>query len=213
MLIVALTGGIATGKSVVAEVLKEKGCYIHSADQVAHRLMAPGKPAWRKIIAHFGKEILNSDQTINRAKLGDRLFSNPAERNFLNSVVHPLVLKKKKEIIQKLSRTGRYKIFISEAALTIESGFARFFDKIIVVQCSRQIQILRLMKRDHITRKEALKKIHAQMPAREKRKYADYVIDSSKMPDQTIAQTRELFKSLLRDYELKAKSGPPPSPA
>jgi dephospho-CoA kinase len=205
MLIVALTGGIGTGKSVVAGVLEQGGCYIYAADKVAHELMKPSQPAWQKIVSHFGPEVLNSDQTINRSRLGAIVFSDEKERQFLNSVVHPLVLKKRKEVIQQLEKKGAYKIFVSEAALTIESGFAPFFDKFIVVYCSKDTQIQRLMERDQISRLEALKKIRSQMPSQEKRRYADYAIETSGSLDETIKQAKDVYKHLFSDYRRKLK--------
>jgi dephospho-CoA kinase len=205
ILTVALTGGIATGKSVVARILKLRGCYIHSADRVARDLMKPRLPAWIKIVSHFGPEVLNSDQIIDRSKLGVIIFSNKKERQFLNSLIHPLVLEKKMEAIRRLEKKGRYKIFVSEAALTVESGFASFFDKVIVVRCGKQTQIRRLMGRDKISRAEALKKIRSQMPLEEKLKYADYVIDTSGTLDETARQTEGVYQGLLSDYRRKSK--------
>ncbi|GAG27582.1 unnamed protein product, partial [marine sediment metagenome] len=109
MLIVALTGGIAVGKSVVTKVLKELGCFIHQADKIAHQLMTPEKPAWKKIVDHFGSKILSQDNTINRFKLGAIVFSDEKERLFLNKLLHPLVFEKKKEIINKLKKEGEFK--------------------------------------------------------------------------------------------------------
>ncbi len=205
MLTVALTGGIATGKSVVAGILRQHGCYVHSADQVAHDLMKSGKPAWQKIISRFGPQILNLDQTINRSRLGAIVFSDEKDRQFLNSLIHPLVLRKKKQVIHRLEKKGTYKIFISEAALTIESGYAPFFDRIIVVHCAEDIQVQRLMERDKISRREALEKIRSQMPSREKRTYADYVIDASGSLENTARQTNDVYRHLLSDYQRKLK--------
>lgn len=203
MLIVALTGGIATGKSVVAENLEKLGCYIDIADTTAHRLMEPEKPAWKKIVSLFGPEILNPDKTINRSKLRALIFERKKERNAINKLIHPLVLEEKKKIIEKLRKERIYKIFVSEAALTIEAGFAKFFDKIIVVSCPREVQIKRLMERDKIGRKHALKKIKAQMPPEEKIKHADYIIDTSGSIVNTIEQTKQVFKNLMEDFEDK----------
>jgi dephospho-CoA kinase len=200
MLIVALTGGIASGKSVIANVLQERGCYIHHADSVAHHFMEPHKAAWGDIVDHFGQNILNPDKTINRQKLGAVVFDDSKERAFLNSVLHPLVIQKKKEIIAKLKQEKTHKIFISEAALTIEAGMANFFDKIIVAYCPQEAQITRLMQRDNITRETALKKIHSQLPPEEKRKHADYIIDTSGTIAETTKQTEKVFRSLMRDY-------------
>lgn len=206
MLIVALTGGIASGKSVAAQVLEELGCAIHHADQIAHELMVPEKPAWKKIVAHFGQEILNKDNTINRTQLGTIVFSDEKKRLFLNRIIHPLVFEKKREIIDILEKEGRYKIFISEAALTIEAGFVDFFDKIIMVYCREDIQIKRLMERDQISQPEAMKKIKSQMNPREKMKYADYTIDTSGSLGSTVEQTERVYRNLLFDYEMKNKS-------
>lgn len=203
MLIVALTGGIATGKSIIAKSLEDLGCYVHYADQIAHQFMEPERPTWKKIVSHFGSGILNPDKTINRKKLGPLVFADEKKRNFLNQLIHPLVLEEKKKIIDKLEKDSHYKIFVSEAALTIESGFADFFDKIIVVFCREEIQIKRLMERDNINREDVLKKIGSQMPSEEKLKRADYVIDSSGSVQNTVEQTEKVFLSLMFDYEKK----------
>ncbi|MCX7973618.1 MAG: dephospho-CoA kinase [Candidatus Aminicenantes bacterium] len=200
---VALTGGIACGKSIVADYLEKKGCYIHRADEVAHQLMLPGKKVWKMIVAHFGESILNPDGTINRRQLGEIVFGNQQAREFLNHLIHPLVLKKKKQILRRLEKTNKEGIFISEAALTIEAGFISFFDKIIVVWCPEEIQIERLMSRNQLTREEAERRIRAQLPVKEKLKYADYVIDTSGTIEETLAQTEKVFQSLLKDLEVK----------
>lgn len=203
MLTVALTGGIGTGKSVVAKVLEELGCYIHHADKIAHELMEPGKPAWEKIASHFGPRILNKDRSINRSRLGKIIFADKKERAFLNRLIHPLVLEEKKEAINLLEKEGRYEIFVSEAALTIEAGFAGFFDKVIIVFCKKGIQVKRLMERDKISRAQALKKIKSQMEPEKKLKYADYVIDSSGSIESTVEQTEQVYRCLMMDYKTK----------
>ncbi len=201
MLIIALSGGIATGKSVVAQVLKELGCYIYKSDLVAHQLMAPLEPAWEKIVDRFGHTILESDSTINRNKLGSIVFSNIEDRLFVNNLIHPLVFKKKKEVILKLKTEGLYKIFISEAALTIEAGYAKYFDKIIITHCQKNIQIKRLIKREQINQTEALKRIDSQMSSEQKLEYADYTIDTSGTLEETIEQSEQVFRILMSDFE------------
>jgi len=203
MLLIALTGGIATGKSVVARVFQDHGCYIHAADDIAHELMEPGRPAWEKIVGHFGEKILNPDQSLNRVILGRIVFADEAERNILNGIIHPLVLDEKRKTIERLEKEGRTKIFVSEAALTIEAGFAEFFDKIVVVTCAADIQIRRLMDRDRLSREEALRKIGAQMPAGEKTKCADYVIDTSGALEETLAQAERVYAKLAEDFKIK----------
>jgi dephospho-CoA kinase len=206
MLIVALTGGIATGKSVVADILEELGCTIHHADRIAHELTEPEKPVWKKIVAHFGEKILNKDKTINRSRLGKIIFSNKKEQAYLNELIHPLVYQKKKKMIEKLEEEGRTNIFVSEAALTIEAGFADLFDKVIVVYCTRDIQIKRLMERDRISRKEALQKLKSQMTPEEKLKHADYIIDTSETLQDTVEQTERIYRNLVLDHEIKMGS-------
>jgi dephospho-CoA kinase len=205
MLIVALTGGIASGKSVVASFLRDRGCALHSADAAAHEAMAPGTPAWETLVAHFGTRILNADRTIDRRKLGALVFADESERLFLNSVVHPLVLRNKQEEVDRLEREGRHRIFVSEAALTFESGFAGFHDKIVVVFCRAAIQEERLMSREGIGREEARRKIRAQMPVDDKKKLADYLIDTSGSLLETERQTETVFRRLLVDLETKER--------
>jgi dephospho-CoA kinase len=202
MLIVALTGGIASGKSVIAEVLKELGCYIHHADLVAKELTEPEKPAWKAVVSHFGEKILNPDKTINRSKLGEIVFSDSKERIYLNSIIHPLVFEKKKEIIHKLRKEDSYNIFVSEAALTIEVGMADFFDRIIIAFCEKDVQTRRLMERDQINRSAAQKKIQSQMDPEEKIQFADYRIDTSGPIQNTIEQTEIVYRNLMMDYQL-----------
>ncbi len=206
MLLVALTGGIATGKTVVAQIFKQLGCYVHESDTLAHRLIEPEKPAWKAIVGHFGQRILNPDKTINRAVLGSIVFDDPQERRFLDGVLHPMVIQKKKDIVRRIENQGKHKIFISVAALTIETGFAEYFDKIVIVFCSRKTQLKRLMERDGIKQEEALKKIDSQMRPEEKLKAADYIIDTSGAMPQTIEQAEQVFRNLMLDYELKTSS-------
>jgi len=203
MLIVALTGGIASGKSVVARFLRERGCAAHSADDTAHELLAVGEPAWKAVLSHFGAGILRPDGTIDRRKLGAVVFADEKERLFLNSVLHPLVLEKKREAVARLEKEGRHKIFVSEAALTIESGYASFYDKVVVVFCRPEIQEERLMARDGIGVEEARRKIRAQMSVEDKKRRADYLIDSSGSLAETERNTDSVFRRLVRDQEEK----------
>ncbi len=167
--------------------------------------MKPGLPAWRRIVKHFGPMILSPDQTINRSKLAAIIFSNKKERLFINRLIHPLVLEEKKRTVRRLEKKGGPKIFISEAALTIESGFAGFFDKIVVVTCPEETQLQRLMERDRIGRQDARKKIRSQMPSAQKLKQADYIIDTSGSLEETITQSEVLYRRLLADYRKKNK--------
>lgn len=198
---VALTGGIATGKSVIGEYLKRKGCYVCHSDSLAHQLMEPGSFAWEKILEHFGKSITLHDGRIDRKKLAEIVFNSEEERKFLNSLIHPLVLESKKKIIEELERTGESKIFISEAALTIEAGFHEFYHRIIVAHAPLEVRLKRLMERDGIGEEFALKKIKSQLPNEEKLKYAHYIIDTSGSIRETLKWTERVFKRLVKDWE------------
>jgi len=204
MLIVALTGGIASGKSAVARLLKDKGCHIYEADRVAQELMAPDLPAWSRVAAHFGPGILNPDRTIDRRRLASLIFSDERERRFLNALIHPLVLEHQRQAAAELEREGRVRIFVSEAALTIEAGFVSEFDKVIVVWCRPEVQLRRLMNRDKIGAEDAARKVRSQMDMDAKKKFADYLIDTSGTMDQTEKQAEAVFQNLVRDERDKA---------
>lgn len=203
MLIVALTGGIATGKSVVARILSEKGCFVQNADQVAHQLMSPGGEIWSELIGHFGKTILKDDSTIDRKKLGEIIFKNPEEREFLNRLTHPKVLEKVKQTIAQLEKTGSHEIYLTEAALVIEAGYYDFYDRVILTHCRPEIQVERLCQRDGISREKALEKIKAQLPDEEKIPYAHYLINTSGTLAETIEQTEQVYFNLYQDVMLK----------
>jgi dephospho-CoA kinase len=200
---VALTGGIACGKSVVARIFQAKGCAVYAADEAAHALMSAGRPAWKRIVARFGRDILSPDRTIDRGRLGQIVFADPGARRFLNSLVHPLVRTERDRLAARLERAGKVPVFISEAALTIEAGYASWFDKIVVAHCRPAVQVRRLMQRDGISRAEARRKIATQMPVGEKLKHADYVIDTSGSLEETVEQTERVYAALLQDAELK----------
>jgi len=206
MLTVALTGGIASGKSIVGDVLRRRGCHIDKSDEVAREIMAPGRPAWIKIIARFGRDLLKPDRSIDPKKLGAIIFGDADARRFIDALIHPLVMKKKRKTIARLDQEGRVKIYVSEAALTIEAGFIEFFDEVVVVYCPEEVQVRRLMDRDGIGREGACRRIRTQMPAEEKLEYADYVVDTSGSIEETIEQAEELYEELLLDGRIKSGS-------
>ena len=206
MLRVALTGGIACGKSVVSRILREKRCVVRSADEAAHDLMSPGRPAWKKIVARFGETVLRPDRTVDRGRLGRLVFTDKDARRFMDALLHPMVMAGEKRLASRLEREDRTRVFVSEAALTVETGYASLYDKVIVVRCAAAVQVRRLMERDAIGRAEALRKIGTQMPLAEKLRYADYVIDTSGSLRETIEQTEKVYAGLLQDAELKRLS-------
>jgi len=206
LLKVALTGGIASGKSVVARILKDHGCSVHEADSAARALLNPGTPVWKKIVSHFGSHILLPNRAINRPLLGAIVFSRKTERLFLNSVVHPPLLRKIRIAAKRAEKSGRIKIFISSAALIFEWEFADFFDRTIVVHCPQAVQIQRLMERDRLSLTSARNRIHSQMPVAKKLRKADYLIDTSGTLDETRRETECLYRCLLREYENKLRT-------
>jgi dephospho-CoA kinase len=196
MLKVGLTGGIATGKSYVLSVLGELGCEVLDADLTAREVVQPGRPAFDEIVAHFGREILGPKGDLDRAKLGAIVFTDAGQRETLNSIVHPKVYQAQARWLAEIERRNPDAIAIIDAALLIETGSYRRFDRLIVVYCESQIQLQRLMARNHLSREEAMARIATQMPSAEKLTYADYSIDTSIGFDDTRRQVEAVFKQL-----------------
>jgi dephospho-CoA kinase len=163
--------------------------------------MRPETPVWKEIVARFGTEILGRDgRSIDRARLGKRVFARADDREFLNRLIHPLVLQERNTLIARLRAEGRYRIFVSEAALTIEAGYADHFHKVVVAHCALEHQLARLRKRDRIGKEEALRRIRSQMPADDKLVYADYVIRTGGSLAETVEQSEQVYRYLLQDY-------------
>lgn len=199
MILVGLTGGIASGKSTASGIFKELGAYIIDADILAREVVEPLKPAWRDIVKNFGKEILNKDNSINRKKLAEIVFNNKKKRELLNSIVHPRVLKRAGEMEKEIAKKDPDAVIIFDAALLIESGAYKKMDKNIVVYADEDVQVKRLMKRDGLTRDEAIKRIKAQMPLREKVRFADYIIDGNKMLNMVKKQIKTVLMRLREE--------------
>jgi dephospho-CoA kinase len=165
--------------------------------------MRPRRTAWKKVVAHFGPDILRADRTIDRAALGPLVFSDPAARRFMDRLIHPLVLADQERTVRRLEREGGVRIFVVEAALIVEAGYGRHFDRMVVVHCRKAEQVRRLRERDGIGPAEARRKIGAQMPVRDKLKHADYAVDTSGTLAGTVEQTERLYAQLVRDAEIK----------
>ncbi len=197
MLKVGLTGSIAVGKSFVAGVLSELGAAVLDADATAREVVEPQTVGWQKIVEAFGREILNRDATLDRAKLGTIVFANREKLEVLNRIVHPLVIARQNEWLE-LQTANQKKIAVIDAALMIESGSYQRFDKIIVVWCEPETQLERLMTRNDLPVEEARRRIAAQMPQSEKKRFADLLIDSSNGFADTRAQTERVYDDLLK---------------
>jgi dephospho-CoA kinase len=198
-LIVGLTGGIVGGKSTVATMFKDLGAKIIDADKLGHSVILPNKSAWKKIVKIFGKDILQNDLTIDREKLGKIVFANQILLKKLNEITHPEITKIiKKEINLEKNKTHNHeKIIIIDAALIYEAKIDRLMDKIIVVYIDKDEQIKRLIKRNNLSKDEALQRIKSQMPMKEKNKMADYVIDNSGSLDKTKEQVEKIWQNLV----------------
>jgi dephospho-CoA kinase len=198
MLKVGLTGSIAVGKSHVLDVLKELGCHVIDADQIARDVVAPGTPGLNSVSEEFGPDVLNDDGVLDRKRLGEIVFGDEDKRKKLNSILHPIIIAAQDEMIRELEAKDPNGIVIIDAALMIESGGYKRLDKLIVVYCEPEIQLQRLMKRDGLSREAALSRIASQMAQQEKIKYADFLIDTSGDFAGTRAQVEALFDQLRR---------------
>ncbi|MEK6656675.1 MAG: dephospho-CoA kinase [Nitrospirota bacterium] len=196
MILVGLTGGIASGKSAASKIFKKLGAYIIDADVLAREVVEPLKPAWKEIVRSFGKGVLNKDNSINRKKLAEIVFNNKKKRELLNSIVHPRVLKRAKEIEKEIAKKDPEAVIIFDAALLIESVAYKKMDKNIVVYADEDVQVNRLIKRDGLTKDEAKKRIKAQMPLRQKVRFADYIIDGNKALNMVKKQAKAALGKL-----------------
>lgn len=197
MLRVGLTGSIGVGKSYVASLFEELGCHVLDADQTAREVVLPRTPGLKAVTEAFGEDILNPDGTLNRKQLGALVFADEAQRQRLNYLLHPFIIARQDEILNEWEAEDPRGIGIVDAALMIESGGYRRFDKLIVVHCRPEVQLERLMLRDNLSRDEARRRIDSQMPQEEKQKFADYLIDTSDGFELTREQTIKVHKDLL----------------
>lgn len=196
MLRVGLTGSIAVGKSFVSGLLAELGCHVLDADKTAREVVASGTPGLATVVEAFGSEVLREDGGLNRARLGAIIFADEGKRALLNSILHPYIIAAQDEQLRRWELDNPRGIAVVDAALMIESGGYRRFDKIIVVHCRTEVQIERLMIRNGLTRSEAESRIAAQMSQEEKKRYADFLIDTSDGFEPTRQHTIEVYNAL-----------------
>ncbi|MBK6795578.1 MAG: dephospho-CoA kinase [Acidobacteria bacterium] len=207
MLKIGLTGGIATGKSYVVSVLRELGCEVIDADALAHEVIEPGRPAFDEIVGHFGKDVVGDDGKIDRVKLGAIVFADKAQREKLNSIVHPRVYEAQLKWFAELYARNPEAIAVVDAALMIETGSYKRFDKVVVVYCEPDLQRERLMLRNNLTLEQAQARISAQMPSDEKLKFADYSINTSFSFEETREKVVELYGQLSEFKASKVNIG------
>ena len=206
MLIVGLTGGVASGKTAVSRILKEEGAYIINADQIARELVRPHTPAWSELIRAFGQEILQEDGSIQRKKLADKVFADPKQRKLLNQILHPRIKEEMDRRAKEIGGKDPEAIVVIDAPLIIELGDHREMDKLIVVTSTQPQQIGRLKDRDGTNPEEALRIVSSQMPLTEKLKFADYIIRNEGSLEETKNRAREVYQELKKVALQKKKT-------
>lgn len=193
---VGLTGSIAVGKSYVVEIFRHLGAFVLDADHTAREVVASGTEGWRLIVERFGSNILQPNGEIDRIKLGATVFADEAKRQLLNSIVHPLVIESQDAWLREREAEKPGGIAVIDAALMIESGGYQRFEKIIVVWCDSETQLQRLMARNNLSEEEARRRINAQMPQEEKKRYADFLINTTGGFETARQQTIEIYEQL-----------------
>ena len=203
MLKVGLTGGIACGKSHILREFHKLGVYTIDADEIAHSAILPDTSAYQKILDTFGKEILAPDDTIDRKKLGQVIFSNEQARHMLNEIVHPRVRQKEARLTSdfEAEEDPKSPIIMVDAALMVETGSYQKYDFIVMVYCHPKIQLRRLMSREGLSEEKAMQRIRSQMPLLDKIRYADYIIVNSSKLSETNEQVKHVFTELVAHYE------------
>jgi dephospho-CoA kinase len=203
---IGLTGGIATGKSVVGKMFAVLGAQVIQADEISHELMRPGETVYQKVVTTFGAGILDPDGSINRSRLAELAFggpNRPSRVQELNQIVHPAVIHRQEEWIAEIGRRDPQAIAVVEAALILEAGMAKGFDRLVVVTCRPEQRIerwaLRLKVDRETARREVTRRMAAQLPDEEKIKVADYVIDNSGSLDETEKQVKKIYAELKKE--------------
>lgn len=196
MLRVGLTGGLACGKSFVGRTLEQFGCHLVRADDIGHEVLLPGGAAFQPAVDEFGRDILDEAGAIDRHKLAALVFDSPERLARLNALVHPAVIALEEELLAAAGERDPNGIAVVEAAILIETGSYKRFDKLIVVACTPEQQVARAVHRDGCTEEEARARLRRQMPVEEKLRYADFVVDTSGPKEQTVEQTRAIYEKL-----------------
>ncbi len=196
MILVGLTGGLATGKSSVARLFQDCGAIVIDADELAREAVQPGRPAWRDIVRAFGKKVLQPDRALDRRTLGQIVFRNRAKLKKLNAIVHPRVAREQNRLTREIARKEPDAVLIYDAPVLIEAGAHKRMDKIIVVVADQATQIKRLCNRSHFSRTEALRRVRSQLPLAQKAKLADYVIDGTLSFQQTKNEVQRIYAEL-----------------
>jgi dephospho-CoA kinase len=198
MLKVGLTGGLACGKTFVGEAFASYGCFLIQADLLGHEVLAPGGEAYQQVVDEFGGAILSAEGAIDRRALAAAVFGSPDRLARLNSLVHPPVLQREERLLAEFAAREPHGIAVLEAAILIETGTYKRFDRIILVVCEEEDQLERAMRREGANLEDVRARLSRQMPLSEKRKFADFVIDTSGKKEHTLRQTRAVYEALRR---------------
>lgn len=203
MLKVGLTGSIAVGKTYVCDVFEELGCFVLDADIAAREVVEPNTRGLSLIVENFGKGILQDNGKLDREKLSKIVFADKEKLKLLNSIVHPLIIEVQNRWLDERKNINPNGTAIIEAALLIETESYKRFDKLIVVWCNFAIQLKRLMARDNLSEREALKRINAQMLQDKKKSYADFLIDTTRGFQETRQHTKRVFIRLKEEVNFE----------
>ena len=190
---VGLTGGSATGKSTVAAIFAELGATIIDADAIAGELLQTGTGAFRKTVDHFGESILMPDGRIDRVRLASLIFSDPQRRKTLEAILHPLIHEEEERQVERLGKLPGPQIAVTDAALLVETGAYRRYDRLVVTSCREETQFRRLIEDRRLNPDEAKQRIRSQLPSRDKVRVADHHLDTDLPLEETRRQVRRLF--------------------
>jgi dephospho-CoA kinase len=200
MLLIGLTGGIASGKTTVSNMFVKLGAHLIDADVIARDVVKPDKPAWKEIVSAFGESVLGDKKEIIREKLAAAIFNSPEKRKQLEAITHPKIIEEENQLINEIRKNNKPGIIILDAALLIEAGHHNRVDKLIVVYLNKNTQIKRLRKRDSLSFADAEKRLDSQMSLDEKVNLANYVIDNGKSTDEVEKQVSQIYKKLIMEH-------------
>ena len=209
MILVGLTGGLASGKTTMAGLFQECGAFVIQADQLARIVVAPGRTAWKEIVNTFGPQVLQPDRTLDRVALADLVFQHPGKLAALNRIVHPRVAREQVRRTNAIARRHPHAVIIYDAALLIEARAHERMDRVIVVTASQPIQLQRARQRDGLTKNEALGRIRGQLPLRTKRRFADYVLNGTLPVTRLRPQVQQLYREFLQEAAMPQRPRKP----
>jgi len=196
-LLAGLTGGMGSGKTTVGKLFQSLGAYVLDADELCRSLVEPGKPAWQETVDLLGNEVLRDDQTLDRRKVADIVFTDPEKKKALEAILHPRVMEEEQAIYKDIMKDDPGALVIIDAALLIESENYRKVDKVIVIACDEETQLERIMAKNMFSREDAQRRLQQQMPLEEKIKFADYVLHN----DSGLSDLKEKVEALF--HQLK----------